>query len=508
MAPVNRKRAALAAVSALILAGGLSAAAQAEPGKGKGQPSAKAAATFAHWSNERRKAAKPRDLVLDTRGLGYLKAKDGKLTPHGHQVAALASDKETRAKPNNNDSTPPQISESMPKADAEIGGSQAFAATVVDDGSGVKSVSIVISPPSGASQSFPAQKSGDVYSATINGFTDGGGWSWQIVAKDNGRKGGNTATDGPFAFSVVTDGGTVPVDPVDPGDGSGGDPGSTVTNAAWTAPGPVQLAAGRIYFEMPNDRRLRRWSGYVCSGTVIEDGDSGRSVILTAAHCVYDDAYKAFARNVLFIPDQDNTSGGGTDLSCGNDPIGCWAPEFGVVDFDWTAAVFPDNIPWDYAYYVVPDSGAHISGQADSGEALDQAVTPMAIDFNAPAYDVSDNKDFTHALGYSYSEDPNFMYCAEKMTTEGSYNNWWLPSCGLSGGSSGGPWTQSKVEGLGTGPVMSVNSWGYTGLPGMAGPQLDSASGSSASCLFDIATDPDMGVSNNVRDGRAGIAGC
>jgi hypothetical protein len=502
MAPVNRKRAALAAVSALILAGGLSAAAQAAPGKSKGQPSAKAAAISAHWSNERRKAATPRDLVLDTRGLGYLKAKDGKLTPHGHQVAALASDKETRAKPNNNDINPPQISSPAPADGAQIGGSQTFSATVEDNESGVKSASFVISFPSGASQSFPAQKSGNNYSATISGFTDGDGWSWQIVAKDNGRKGGNTATAGPFAFSVVT-GGTDPVDPVDPGDGSGGGSGSTVTNAAWTADGPVQMAAGRIYFEMPNDRRLRRWSGYVCSGTVIQDGISGRSIILTAAHCVYDDAYKAFARNVLFIPDQDNTSGSGTDLSCGNDPIGCWAPEFGVVDVDWTAAVFPNNIPWDYAYYVVPDIGAHTPGLTPAAEALDQAViTPMAISFSTPTTGL-----FTHALGYSYSEDPSFMYCAQDMTTEGN-SNWWLASCGLSGGSSGGPWTQSKIEGLGTGPVMSVNSWGYNGSPGMAGPQLDNASGSSASCLFDIATDPTSGVSNNVRDGRAGIAGC
>ncbi|NRB40585.1 MAG: hypothetical protein HRU20_19310 [Pseudomonadales bacterium] len=45
---------------------------------------------------------------------------------------------------------------------------------------------------------------------------------------------------------------------------------------------------------------------------------------------------------------------------------------------------------------------------------------------------------FTYALGHSYSEDPHFMICAEAMTTEGTYNGW-LPSCLLSGGSSGGP---------------------------------------------------------------------
>jgi hypothetical protein len=37
--------------------------------------------------------------------------------------------------------------------------------------------------------------------------------------------------------------------------------------------------------------------------------------------------------------------------------------------------------------------------------------------------------------------------------------------------------------GTGTGPIISVNSWGYTNQPGMAGPVLDA----SAQCTFDAA---------------------
>ena len=73
------------------------------------------------------------------------------------------------------------------------------------------------------------------------------------------------------------------------------------TNAEWSG-GVVQTAAGRIYFEMPSNPKWKRWAGYVCSGTVATDDTSGRSIIITAAHYVYDDANKAFARNVLFIP--------------------------------------------------------------------------------------------------------------------------------------------------------------------------------------------------------------
>jgi hypothetical protein len=53
----------------------------------------------------------------------------------------------------------------------------------------------------------------------------------------------------------------------------------------------------------------------------------------------------------------------------------------------------------------------------------------------------------------------------------------------------------------GDGPVISVNSWGYIGSPGMAGPKLF---GTSAECVFDAA---EMNVwLDNPKDGDAGIA--
>jgi hypothetical protein len=274
-----------------------------------------------------------------------------------------------------------------------------------------------------------------------------------------------------------------------------------VTNSPWQGNFPDIVQVGRIYFEMPTNARLKRWAGYVCSGTVAMDGaNNGRSVIITAAHCAYDDANKAFARNVLFIPDQDGTTGSGTDTNCSNDPVGCWTPRFAVVDTNWTNRTFPDNIPWDYAYYVVEDSGAHLGTAAD--ESLDAAVGSLSISFELPATDLGNTAefaDYTHAIGYSYSDDPNLMYCAENMTTEG-LDNWWLPNCGLSGGSSGGPWIQ-PLGSTGSGPIISVNSWGYTTAPGMAGPILFAT---SAECLFDKAKSTAFSAVLDT-DGRQGI---
>jgi hypothetical protein len=428
-----------------------------------------------HWTPERRAAAIPRDLVIDERGLGYLRGHGNSLTPYGHNIQAQA------APGGSKDTTGPTISGLSPAAGATIGASASFSATV-SDASGVRTVTFHIRQGTGQTQSFNGtQGAGGVWSVNLSGFTNGS-WSYYVSAKD-GAKPANTSTSVTVPFTVSTSTG-----------GGGGGGAGTIVNSQWTGGGVVQRAVGRIYFEMPGNSRRTTWSGYVCSGTVANDATSGRSIIITAAHCVYDDAYKAFARNVLFIPDQDSTTGTGTDLNCANDPIGCWAPDFGVVDVNWTTRSFPDNVAWDYAYYVVNDSGAH-SGNASASSALDGSVTAMDVSFAAPGIG-----PVTHALGYSYSEDPQFMYCSDPMQALDAVN-YWLPNCGLSGGSSGGPWSQPFNVSTGNGPIISVNSWGYTNQPGMAGPKL---AGTSAACVFAAAKTSPLGLT--YADGDAGVA--
>lgn len=468
---------ARAGVAALVL---MAALAVVIPAGAGAPPDGTGNDTSAYWTAARMAAATPRDLVLDERGLAYVRRADGSLAPHGHSVAAeqaplraTSTGGSPTGKPTgggSTDTTPPEIGAMDPKIGDTIGDAHVFSALVTDDESGVRSVSFVLTFPGGTqSQSYGATRNGDVWSISFTGFTNGE-WSWHVVAKNGARKGGLTETSPEVTFTVDTSGGSGGGE-----GGGGGGAGGVVTHAEWTG-GEVQTAAGRIYFEMPYDRRQSSWVGYVCSGTVATDALSGRSVILTAAHCVYDDVNKAFARNVMFIPDQANTTGDGTDPDCSNDPIGCWVPSFGVVDNDWAKRIFPNNVAWDYAYYVVSDAGAHEG--AGTNIVLDSAAGSLPVQFTAPTVGT-----VTHALGYSYSKDPNFMYCAEAMGTNGSAN-WWLPSCQLSGGSSGGPWVQPMTETTGSGPIISVNSWGYTTSPGMAGPKL---SGSSAECVFGAA---------------------
>jgi len=462
-----------------VAAGGVQAA-PSPTGPGQG---AEHARIVEHWTSARRATAIPRDLVIDERGYGYLKLPNGALQPYGHSVAAAAGSQRPMAKPGTGDLTAPTVTNLNPATGATVTTTAySFKATVADAG-GLRSVSFRVGPKGGVQSSFtPTAGAGGVYTANLTGLANGA-WTWSVVARDNA---GNTTTTTPLTeFTVML------------GSGGGGG-GGVVTNAAYGGGGLIQNAVGRIYFEMPSNSRRTRWAGYVCSGTVVADGTSGRSVIQTAAHCVYDDAYKAYARNVLFIPNQDGTTGTGTDRNCGNDPFGCWTPAFGVVDVNWTTRTFPANIPWDHAYYVVTDGGgSYTPGLTTFNAVLDVAVPPITVSFATPAVDLANSTDdFTTALGYSYSDDPNFMYCAEDLSQfDGA--NWLLASCGLSGGSSGGPWMQQFSNGNGS--LISVNSWGYTNQPGMYGPKL---SGTSASCVFKAAKE---GVVTTTVDGDEGL---
>lgn len=69
--------------------------------------------------------------------------------------------------------------------------------------------------------------------------------------------------------------------------------GVDVANDPYTAGGLIDGASGRIYYDVADGDETHF---YGCSGTVIKDSKTGRSLILTAAHCVYDDIVGTFGR--------------------------------------------------------------------------------------------------------------------------------------------------------------------------------------------------------------------
>ena len=62
----------------------------AAPANAASDKADKRKAVIDYWTPERRAAAQPRDMVVDHRGLGFLRRSDGSLQPYGHRIEAVA----------------------------------------------------------------------------------------------------------------------------------------------------------------------------------------------------------------------------------------------------------------------------------------------------------------------------------------------------------------------------------------------------------------------------------
>lgn len=243
-----------------------------------------------------------------------------------------------------------------------------------------------------------------------------------------------------------------------PPGGPGGGDGSTTTGSSWNGGGLIKEASGKVYFEMDG-------GAYVCSGSVATDNASGRSLVLTAAHCAYDETNGEFATNWLFIPDFDQSP----TFTCSQTEYGCWTASALVVHEGYaTAGGFNTQATLhDFAFAVV-EGGGH-SGTA----ALDTTVGSFALavsGFDEPG-------DQAHAFGYPAAQKykgNDLVYCAGSIF-EDPYNDeltWGLP-CKMTGGSSGGPWLSGFQTSSGTGALSSLNSYGYSGVSAMHGPKFN-----------------------------------
>jgi hypothetical protein len=265
----------------------------------------------------------------------------------------------------------------------------------------------------------------------------------------------------------------------------------------WTYGGEVQRVIGRILYCVEDDELDLKC--YRCSGTSVTDNTDGRSIILTAAHCVYDPDDKKFTKFGIFIPNQDDGGSDQTDMDCNNDKYGCWALAFGVVDQGWVTTVndrwgsifqcttvdspFGLDCHYDYAFYVVNDTNAHQGTLAP--DALDQAVGSLPISFDAPVIHRE-----AYAFGYYYAADPFLQYCTDALQVKDDY--WYVPRCTMGGSTSGGPWIQPMDITTGYGPIIGINSFHPTLVfygNGEFSPRLNA----NAECLFIAAKSRNFG---------------
>jgi len=258
---------------------------------------------------------------------------------------------------------------------------------------------------------------------------------------------------------IRTDDGFVPrAKPVKPPrpPGDGGDGG--VTGASWTKGGAILKGSGKVYFVMGS-------SAYVCSGSVATDHRTGKSLVLTAGHCAYDEANRRFATNWLFIPEYDTNPVLG---NCGATTYGCWTADALVVHSGFaTAGSFNQQATiHDFAFAVVGAGGK--SGTAQ----LDSTVGSFGITTSG----ISSGQNL-YAFGYPAAgkyHGNDLTYCAGNIFQDSlNANLTWGMACDMTGGSSGGPWLVAFDEASGSGTLSSLNSYGYSGLSNMYGPKFN-----------------------------------
>lgn len=248
------------------------------------------------------------------------------------------------------------------------------------------------------------------------------------------------------------------------------------TGSQWTGGGDVNKNVGRVFFEMGG-------SYWTCSASAVQDTKADRSIVLTAAHCAYDETGRyGFARYWMFVPDWATLPSryDPDGLFCPSTSLGCWAADSLVVSSEYAGAGGFNEaaVVHDYAFAVV-STGGKSNGQ------LDAVVNPSQASWTQQSA-----ADDTFLFGYPAAgryKGSALMYCRGPLDFDGrTMYQTYKVGCSMTGGSSGGPWLtpfENSGPDAGSGTVMSVNSYGYGGRKAMYGPIL----GAETATMFSVA---------------------
>ncbi|CAM2998938.1 peptidase [Saccharomonospora xinjiangensis] len=216
----------------------------------------------------------------------------------------------------------------------------------------------------------------------------------------------------------------------------------------WSGGGEVADTAGRVFFTFNGNPAS-------CSGNAVTSDN--RSVVITAGHCVkYQGSWHT---DWIFVPGYDN----------GQAPHGEWVARQTLTTPQWEQS---EDMNYDIGAAVVePLGGAYLTDVVGAqGIAFNQQRDQDMYAFGYPAAAPYDGSTLIHCSGSTFTD---FLLTDDHAM-----------SCDMTGGSSGGPWFLNFDESTGTGVQASVNSFGYTFLPGyMFGPYF----GSDAEALYDAA---------------------
>jgi len=253
----------------------------------------------------------------------------------------------------------------------------------------------------------------------------------------------------------------------------GGSGGGSATSGTSYWPATQQSAfvahiTGKVFFTM---------SGvpYVCSGSLLEDGRVDIAIVITAAHCVWENSTTgSFATNWSFWPnyDTDYTNREGWNAQY------LYAPTSftNQSSFNTTATLN------DFAFAIIENNHSRLNPAELLPDLGSLKVGNTAYAFGYPQATPFNGQELVFSFG-SVSTDRN------------SGNKTWRISSSLTGGASGGPWYSGYVNGSSVGAVASVNSYKYASdKNSMYGPMFNSLTNE----LFTRAKAQDCTTTTNV----------
>ncbi len=267
-----------------------------------------------------------------------------------------------------------------------------------------------------------------------------------------------------------------------PGGGGGGSGGGTVIGASWTAGGAILKTSGKVAFTMGG-------TDYICSGAVVNDSRNSFAIVLTAAHCVYDEAAggsdAGWATNFMFIPEFDSAP----TFTCSATKWGCWTAVALSVHTLWGhAGSFNEQATANDWGFAVMSAGGKNSTQ------LDATVGSFAIGYSGVAGGNTLASFGYPAAGKYHGSD--LVYCQGPIFADTKNNSkTWGMGCNMTGGSSGGPWLSGDPK-VDTAILRSVNSYSYTNDKNHEyGP------------IFNSRTSATFGVANSLTTGHTFATG-
>lgn len=259
---------------------------------------------------------------------------------------------------------------------------------------------------------------------------------------------------------------------------------TSTLGASWPDDNAMMRVTGRVFFTSGG-------TNYSCSGSVLTDSVSTRSIVLTAGHCVFKQQGAAFYKNWVFIPAYDRnpqprTSCTATDPAL-QFPYGCWTARSLVVGSGYASAkkLTTSALQSDWGFAVVTTGGLDGATQLDTAVG---ASLPLAV----PGFTATGQQ--AYALGYPAAypySGGDLVYCAGTIGADArAKNSTWSLGCNMTGGSSGGPWISAYNPATGLGGASSLNSYGYGSAPVMYGPKFTS----STTACFATATTVALGT--------------